>query len=316
MLRLFNDNKPYVLFVLPFLLFGFYAFHFLVETQKIPELIAMGMWGNFKLNPGYIPYWIMAGFLLQLVISISVNFVFNEANFYERNNYLPSLISLLLMVGLQNFFGFSALPLSFLGVLLAVQQLLHLDQNSGAEKHLFNAAFSFSLSVSLFPPLIFGIPFLYLAGLIFRPFLLRDLIIFSLGPVVIFVHLFAFRTYFEVPHFWRNVSSMQESFRGNLTTYLFFGLLTMMVCLIFYTLSLKWNSFSNRARKELQLIMGLLIGLTPFAWLNFTFAVGLMVLPIAMLFTLPFLFKRIQPWSNGVIYGMFVFIVVKFLLKT
>ncbi len=316
MLRLFNDNKPYVLFVLPFLLAGFYAYHFMVEWQGMPQQISMGLWGRIPISAQDLPWWIGIGFIAYLVNAITLNFIFNEANFYERNNYLPSLLSTTFMASLGGYFGFNALHLAFLGLMLCCHQLLKLDQNNRAEQHLFNAAFFYSIAASFFPALIFGIPVIYFLGLIFRPFILREFIIFLLGPLIVSFYVFAYRAYFQYGGFWQDVQLTHRPFDAPPGAYILWALLGFILLLIFYTLSVKWNGYSNRTRKELQLLLGMLIGISACLTVNISFALGLLAFPISMLFTLSFLDKRIQRVSTFLFYGLMVFIVVKFLLKT
>jgi hypothetical protein len=316
MLRLFNDNKPYVLFVLPFLLAGFYTYHFMVEGSGVSHPISMGLWGRLSLSEAVLPWWIGLGFLVHLVLIISLNFIFNEANFYERNYYLPSLLSMTLMVSIQGYFGFNALHLAFLGLLLCCHQMLKLDQNIRAEKYLFNAAFFYSLSVSFFPALIFGIPILYVLSFIFRPFSLREFIVFLLGPLVVFIYVVAYRAYFQYGGFWQDVQMTHRPFDAPPGAYILWALLGFILLLIFYTLSVKWNGYSNRTRKELQLLLGMLIGISACVTVNIPFTIGLLAMPISMIFTLSFLDKRIRSASSLLYYGLLVFIVVKFLLKT
>lgn len=316
MLRFFNDNKPYILFVLPLLLGGFLACQFFLEGQNIPTDIPMGLWGNVALSQALIPYSLALGYVLQLVIAITINFIFNETNCHERNNYLPSLLSITLMAALPNYVAFNSLHMTILGLLFCLQQMLKLDQNNPGGKHLFNAAFFYSISTSFFPVLIFGIPILYVLGLIFRPFILRELSIFLLGPILVSIYVFAFRAYFEVPYFWRDVYSMHERLVGNSSAYFLWTFILSMVLVTIYSLSAKWNSFSNRARKELQLLLGVLLGISLCLWVNIHFALGLLVLPLTMLFTLTFLDKRTKSWSSVISYGLWTFIFVKFLFKT
>lgn len=316
MLRLFNDNKPYVLFVLPFLLAGFYAYHFMVEWQGLPQQISMGLWGRVPLSAQHLPWWVGIGFIAYLVNSITLNFIFNEANFYERNNYLPSLLSTAFMASLHGYFGFNALHFAFLGLMLCCHQLLKLDQNNRAEKHLFNAAFFYSISASFFPALIFGIPVLYFLGLIFRPFILREFIVFLLGPFVVSFYVVAYRAYFQFGGFWQDVKLTQQPFEANASSLILWILWAFILLVTLYTLSVKWNSFSNRARKELQLLLGMLIGILTCLTVNIPFALGLLAIPMSMLFTLSFLDKRIRRVSSFLFYVLLVFIVVKFLLKS
>lgn len=316
MLRLFNDNKPYVLFVLPFLLAGFYAYHFMVEWQGMPQQISMGVWGRIPLSQVNLPWWIGIGFIAYLVNAITLNFIFNEANFYERNNYLPSLLSTTFMASLEGYFGFNALHLAFLGLMLCCHQLLKLDQNNRAEKYMFNAAFFYSIAASFFPALIFGIPVLYFLGLIFRPFILREFIVFLLGFLVVTFYVVAYRVYFQFGGFWQDVKLTQQPFEAHTSSLILWVLWALILVVTLYTLSVKWNSFSNRARKELQLLLGMLFGISACLAVNISFALGLLAFPVSTIFTLSFLDKRIRRVSSFLFYGLLIFIVVKFLLKT
>jgi hypothetical protein len=316
MLRLFNDNKPYVLFVLLFLMAGFYTYYFIVERSGLPHEISMGVWGRISLSEAALPYWIGAGFIIQFFNAVVLNFVFNEAHFYVRSNYLPSLMSTTLVASLQGYFGFHSLHLTLLGLLLCCHQLLKLDRNNRAEKYLFNAAFFYSISVGFFPALIFGIPVLYFLSFIFRPFDLREFIVFLLGPLVVFIYVVAYRAYFQYGGIWQDVQLTHRPFDANISSYILWILLSIILLVSFYALSVKWNSFSNRARKELQLLIGMMIGVSACLYVNIPFTLGLLVLPISMIFTLSFLDKRIRSVSSFLYYGLLVFIVVKFLLKT
>ncbi|MEY4216736.1 MAG: hypothetical protein RLZZ68_1192 [Bacteroidota bacterium] len=321
MLRLFNDNKPYVLFVLPFLLAGFYTYHFMVEGSGLSHPISMGLWGRLSLSEAVLPWWIGLGFLVHLVLIITLNFIFNEANFYERNNYLPSLLSMTLMVSTQGYFGFNALHLAFLGLLLCCHQMLKLDQNIRAEKYLFNAAFFYSLSVSFFPALIFGIPILYVLSFIFRPFSLREfsrIHCFFIRPLGCFHLCSCLSSLFSI----RRVLARCEIYTTALRGKCFF--VSSLDPLVIHSgrnplrIIGKMEQLQQSSEKRTSIAPRnvMLIGISACLAVNIPFTLGLLALPMSMLFTLAFLDKRIRRGSSFLFYGLLVLIIVKILLKT
>jgi hypothetical protein len=126
----------------------------------------------------------------------------------------------------------------------------------------------------------------------------------------------AYRAYFQYGGFWQDVKFTQQPFEANASSLVLWILWSFILVVTLYALSVKWNSFSNRARKELQLLLGMLIGISACLAINIPFTLGLLALPMSMLFTLAFLDKRIRRGPSFLFYGLLVLIIVKILLKT
>jgi len=314
MLRLFNDNKPYVLFILPLILGAYYAQHLLLEKTTTSREISMGLWGSFQLNPQTMVGWLILGFLLQLFAAIAINYVFNEANFHERNNYIPSLLSLTLSAAFMHFYSFNGIFLAMMGVLLAFNQLLQLDQNIAGGKSLFNASFFYCLAASIFPPLLLGLPLIYFLSLIFRPFFLRELGSFMLAILLVGFYLFSFRTYVELPGFWEDFSSFFTPTNLSIHhgSFLVFYLILMLLSIV--ALSYLWNSFTNRSKKEIQLLIGYLFALNISFLFNLSTAAGIAMPILVHIGTFSFLHQKFRRISYVLTYAAIVFIFTKFLL--
>ena len=315
MLRLFNDNKPYVLFILPLILAAYYAQHVFLDKTPTDVEISLGLWGSFHPSSRALVGLLILGFFLQLLAAIVINYVFNQANFHERNNYIPSLLYLTLAAAFVDFYSFNGIFLAMMGVLLAFNQLLQLDQNIAGGKSLFNASFLYCLAASIFPPLLLGLPIIYFMGLIFRPFFLRELGSFLLAILLVGFYIFAFRTYVELPGFWEDfwLFFTPKSFSTHQGIFLVFS--TVLAVLSFWTLGNKWNSYSNRTRKEIQVLIGSLLVLGSTFIFNISTAAAIALPILVLLGTFSFIHRKFRRISYVLTYAAILFIFTKFLLK-
>lgn len=318
MIRFFGDNRPLVLFFLPFVVLGFHVAYHLSVSPSGPLDIDFGWWGNLTIKQGNtnLGYEILSGCWV-LLNAILLNFTFNSSELNEKNTYLPALNFVVLSAISMNFYQFNGLHLASTAIILGLYQVLQLNQNKDGAARIFNAGFFIGIAATVYPPLITLIPFGVLLYLIFRPFLLREFYFYILGCLVPFLYLIS-RSYlfgFSYPTYVFDWNDFIRNFTLNhaINTAI---LISVFVISLFGVVR-KLSTAGNRVKKEIQLINTLGIGI--FSALFFciflaepSIKIEYFIIPLSVLFTFPLLSKRLTFASSLLFYIFLLFGLLKF----
>jgi len=320
MIRLFNDNKPYVLFLLPFLSIFLFLLYYLNAFEPIPEVIDFGLWGKVKFTSNAKITWLLFGIIANLSLSILLNYIFNHSSLIERNDYSSSLLFTLFLAISPSSFYFNGLHMGIIGLLLSIYQFLQLEYNTEGTHKIFNGFFFYGFSVTIFPSLIFGAPFLVMLIQIFRIITLKELLGVMLALLIPLYFVFAYRYYFDFDFPFQHgqtIEVFQWFSTSNLPT------LILLILILISTLNsmLKlWQNFSNRSKKEIQFLIGFFVillieGGLHFIFNAFSFHEILLIVPASFLFNLSFIGKKNKFFPTLLFYCLLGFIVTKFIFK-
>jgi len=320
MLRLFNDNKPYVLLLLPFIAGVPFVIYYTYSKELFPSTVNFGLWGTLSISKEVRIWFLLFGYLAQLGGGIALNYLFNQSNLHERNNYMPSLLFCAFMSLSPLGMVFNGVQIAIISTIMTIHQLLHLAQNQSGLKMIFNASFVFGFSATLCTSFYAIIPLLFFIILTFRPFLLREFSTYILGMLLPSYFVFAYRNYYGFPYPWHEIQApLIRDWASLGNVYLI--VLTLLVSFAFiFALLKKWSGFINRTRKEIQFISWFLFfiaisGVLHLVLPSFYFHFLLFLVPICILFTFCFIGKGKAFIPSILFYGIWIFVMTKFIFK-
>jgi hypothetical protein len=179
MIRFFLGNSIIALFFLPLIILVFQILNNQFPYHEIEKEINYGFW-NGLFNLPIIASQVIAS-LLILVNSIVLNFTYNNYNFQDKNSYIVSLIYVVLMSFYYSFYRFDGILMSHTFLILCLAQFYQLNQNKDGKQAVFNGAFLLGCAATFHPPLLVFFPVYIIMYLLLRPFILRELFIFTTG---------------------------------------------------------------------------------------------------------------------------------------
>ena len=316
MVKLFLGNRSFALIFLPFIVLLFSVFNSLFGQQKNVEIVFFGFFGDLS-GLSNLFFQILAPIII-LINSIIINNLFNRNEFMENNNFLVSLLYVVVMSFLPSFYFLDNVLLAQTGLMLMLSQLFKLSQNKDGRKHTFNAFFFFGLVCSIYPKVFFGLPFVFLVVRIFRPFFLREFFLAFTGFFLPFLYsslyFFVFNTSKLYSFFF--VSDLSEK------SYIDILLLTFLFLFFFIGTSkiLKKVRSSNIRLKKLFralylfLLFSFLFWVIEFFVFKSASGLGLVILPL--MFVMPYAFGERKAGIGVVIvyYSLFFLALGKFFI--
>jgi hypothetical protein len=178
-LPLFQGNRAGVLLLLP-VLCGVYVFLNIRTGYYQPETSChLGLWGDVAFSFSFTP--IILSTCLICFNAFSINWIYNQNEFFERNTYTSSLLYVVLMSFYHSFYGLDGLLISHTFVIGMLYQLFKLRQNEDGRKAAFNAAFCAGVAASFHPSLVAILPFVWIMVWALRPFNFREFILVLTG---------------------------------------------------------------------------------------------------------------------------------------
>ena len=195
-LTIFAGNRSVVLLFLPIIV-GIYAALNWFFPHHLPEGNAQfGFWGELISEKSIISQ-ILAPTAV-LMGGVLLNAAFNSHAFFERNNYLPSLLYVLFMSFFHGFYFLNGMSIAALFIILCLRQLYGLEQNTDGRKRVFNAAFLLGVSATVYPMTLVAIPFLFWLMWVIRPFLLRESALALIGFLLPLVYAGIYSNFYQL----------------------------------------------------------------------------------------------------------------------
>ncbi|MGB0914459.1 MAG: hypothetical protein ACPGVI_00235 [Crocinitomicaceae bacterium] len=316
MVKLFFGNRSFALLFLPVIIGLFGVLNFFFHHHNGEEQVVLGFWGNLE-NQSYWPYQFGA-FALIFLNAIMINNIFNRNDFMEKNNYLASLLYVVLMSFFHSFYFISGASLAQTLLILVFVQLFKLSQNEDGRRAVFNASILFGLAASLYPVLLIGTPFLFWMIWVMRPFILRESLLAFTGFVVPLVYAGVYGTFAGV----KVVREEFSSSAGEWHYYDFVVLSFLVSLLIISSISevvSKIGTSSIRSKKLFRMILLLIafsMGIAIIEFLAFDKLEGLGLLAFPLMFIIPYAFgvKTPRPFAVITYYLIFFFAVGKFFI--
>ncbi|TSJ45410.1 hypothetical protein [Fluviicola chungangensis] len=181
-LRPFLSNRPLVLVLLIPIVVGFQLLNGYFHFHALLDVVDLGLWGKTTL----LDTWWTSIIASVIVIAnaIQINFLFNQHEFLDRNNYGPSLFYVVLMSFSHSFYQVDAVLICHLFLLQAVRLLFQLKTHESNLTTSFNSAFFIGLSASFLPPsAALIIPFWFSAWAL-HPFSFRQWLLMIIGFLI------------------------------------------------------------------------------------------------------------------------------------
>ena len=95
MVKLFLGNRTAVLFLIPFVMMGYFLLDQLTNYYPHNAETNIGMWGfSIPLSESILE---VTGAVLIVLNALAINAIYNANEFFERNSYMPSLLYVVMM---------------------------------------------------------------------------------------------------------------------------------------------------------------------------------------------------------------------------
>lgn len=191
-IRFFKSNNASALLFLPLIAIVIWVFGFIhpiilpvKHSMPLYELIA-GIFVN-------IP-WLSTLIGLSLVIgeAFLLNFIVNENEVLEKQNYLPTLFYIVFMSNNDAMLTLHPLLFGNLFVLLALHKLLSSYRKDNAFSQAFDAGLLISIATLFYFPFVVFLPLLGVGLIIMRPFNWREWLISFFGAAIPYLFVITF----------------------------------------------------------------------------------------------------------------------------
>jgi hypothetical protein len=315
--KLFLGNRAIVLFILP-LLVGFYiVLNVFTGYYSFSEPTSFGIWG-LRGNAHPVMAQLFSGVLI-LVNALGINAIFNRNQFLERNNYMPSLLYVVLMSFYHSFYRIDGLLISHSFIVLMIYHLYFLRRNKDGRKYTFNAAFFGGLAVTFHPSLIPLLPFVLFMVWAIRPFVFREtvLVIIGFGMPLLYGAIYQFMI--EKPLDFQLMKLATRYEQEQLDLLVTLGILSVLFVLSLLSIRVRMRTSSIRLKKLVRVLWWLvllffLLGIFNLLVFEQIEQFSLLMIPLAFFMTFAFMHKTLNRAAIGLFYVTFGYSIVKFFL--
>ena len=323
LIGIFKSNKPVVLIALPFVALAMWVFAFISPVPLVAEN-TMPFYSLFARWLGEIG--IVANFLailLLVVQSIMLNDTVTKSQILNRNNYLPSLLYLVLMSSCPSLLTLHPVLFANFFLIIAVGRILTIFRQENIFSHVFDTGFLIGIASLFYFPAILLFPFVWISLTILRPFVWREWVIPLMGLVVpyLFVGVYYF-WYDELDSFWyESIVAPIIDRTYNLVIsesfYFLIGISLIILFLSFKKLSEGLSINTIRARKWLTVLAWFFVFSLISALIAPSFSINyfaLIAIPLSVYTTSYFLSSRSRLWPEVIfilLLGSIVFVQVK-----
>ena len=195
-IRFFKSNNASALLFLPLIAVVIWVFGF-IHPIILPVKHSMPL---YELMAGIfvsIP-WLstLIGLILVIGEAFLLNFIVNENEVLEKQNYLPALFYIVFMSNNDAMLTLHPLLFGNLFILFALHKLLSSYRKDNAFSQAFDAGFLISIATLFYFPFVVFLPLLGVGLIIMRPFNWREWIISFLGASIPYLFVITF-------YFWK-----------------------------------------------------------------------------------------------------------------
>lgn len=196
-IRFFKSNNASALLFLPLIAIVIWVYGFI--HPAIPAIKhAMPL---YELMAGILTNlpWLstLTGLILVIGEAFLLNFIVNENEVLEKQNYLPALFYIVFMSNNDAMLTLHPLLFGNLFVLFALHKLLSSYRKDNAFSQAFDAGFLISIATLFYLPFVFFLPLLGVGLIIIRPFNWREWIISFFGAAIPYLFVITF-------YFWND----------------------------------------------------------------------------------------------------------------
>lgn len=317
MLRLFASNQTLSVVFFPMLL--------ILNMVVNANVGLFDGWKSFQTNLWGIPFgtfdYHISNVILVIFLSltaITINFTFNQHEFYERNTSLPGFIYVLLVM----FFPYSVIlngdVFAQLFLALAVNQFLNIKQNEDARFFVFNSAFLLGIAATFNPIYAGFLPLLWFGLSSVRPFVLREHVLILVAFAFPVVWLFVINI--EILDVIFKEMEITEIMLGNF----YLSTITHFVVLVLFLIALRFlmvrfTKSSIRFKRLIRMILIFLIFPIVFGVImyyskssDYVFSIGIIFLPFILVYTYVDIKNKLIP--NLLFYSLIIVHALKFII--
>lgn len=316
MLKFLLKDQLLILVLLPLLVLAYLLINQQTQYFEVKSVLNFGLWGSFTLKSIEHYFTYISG-LLVLINAYLLNNIFNKNGFYEKNSYIIAVLYVILLSYYHTFYVIDGLLLSQSFIILALFQLFKLDYSTDARRIAFNVGFLIGIGVTLFPPLLVILPFLWFMITRIRPFIFRELFLTIIGVGVPLIYAVSYNyIYFRKVEF--QIIKSTESYTQK--EFIFLGSLILFSILVLssiFGIQAKSRKSSIRFRKNIAMLVTLLvlgIALGTVDWVVFKQYEWFCFIVIAIVLFLPFSYynSRFKFVSYLLFYVTLLFSILKF----
>jgi hypothetical protein len=318
MLRLFLDNRVWVLLLLPAILALYLISYFLGYQapfgQENPATQILPYFANLSMAH------LLAHFLMLLLNAVALNWVFNGREFLEKNTFIVSLNYLILASFFHIWGQASWLFVAHLWCILGLGLFFGVKPQQNSKKAAFNAGFAFGLSVLFEPEFVVLLPLLLLMFLVLRGYFWRELLLIIIGFLLPISGIYSY--------YYLSGESIQINFFTDFAYYnatwqdlTFIGLLSLVFIFSLLGLRARLHKASLKLKKQTQILTAFTffvfaIGVAAFFLSGQIGLLSLTILPFSFYFSYALLSSSLGISSHLFFYILFVFSLLKFILFT
>ena len=318
MLRLFLDNRVWVLLLLPAILALYLISYFLGYQAPF---------GQEHLATQLLPYFanlsmahVLAHFLMLLLNAVALNWVFNGREFLEKNTFIVSLNYLIFASFFHIWGQASWLFVAHLCCIIGLGLFFGVKPQQNSKKAAFNASFAFGLSVLFEPEFVVLLPLLLLMFLLLRGYFWRELLLIIIGFVIPISGIYSYY-YLSGESIQINFFPKLAYYNANWQDFTFIGLLSLVFIFSLLGLRARLHKASLKLKKQTQILTAFTffvfaIGVAAFFFSGQIGLLSLTILPFSFYFSYALLSSSLGISSHLFFYILFVFSLLKFILFT
>ena len=317
MLKAFHSNRTFVLILIPIIVSCFFLLNYFTSYHIVEKEISFGLWGKWNANGfSYLSFFAP---ILVVAEAIFLNNLFNRNDFIDKNNYLPSLLYVVVLSFFHTFYFIDGSGMGLFFVIISLSHLFLLDQKIDGRKTVFNTAFYFGIACTFYPVLFLGVPLLFMMIWVNRPFILRESLLTVTGILVPLLYASLYRFFFDISINLSDLnSSSYEVFSIDMWVLIITTFCLFMIGLKPLLQALQTGSIRiKKIAKMLLILTLLLIALFLLDVLTYRKVQSLSFLSVPLILALPYAFgeKNLRLSSSILFYILFTYSVSKFFVS-
>ncbi|AEA43825.1 hypothetical protein [Fluviicola taffensis] len=316
-LRPFLGNRPLVLLLLIPLVIGFQLLNAHFKFHALIDIVDLGLWGKTTV----LSHWwtsIVAS-VIVLANALQLNFLFNQHEFLDKNNYGPSLFYVVLMSFSHSFYQVDSVLICHVLLLQAVRLLFRLKSSETNLQSSFNSVLFIGLSASFLPPsAALIVPFWFSAWAL-HPFSFRQWLLMIIGFLIPVGNGLA---YWWISGHSFSTRILRHSSMIKYEDVFFYGTTATIVILFLLSiigiqirLRVSNIRFKKLNRSLVWILIGtLLLGVAEIIFYQQSEWISLLFIPLAFFFTFAFIHRIWQRVASIFFYVTLILAVAKFFL--
>lgn len=316
MIRFFVSNRVAATFLLPFIILAFHLLNNHFEYHEVSNEINFGFWSGLFHFSSLVSQ--LLGGIFIILNALTLNYLYNNYDFQDKNTYIISLIYVVLMSFYYSFYRLDGILFSHLFFILSLTKYFKLKQNNEGRETIFNCALFLGIASTFQPPLLLFFPIYVVMYLIIRPFSLREFLLFTAGflaPLLIatiYLKLSMGKLNFDLI-----ISNAGNQIHQDFIVVLCFILILLVLSIL--GIRARILKSSNRLKKQIQIMWfmcAIAIGMGSIDLFIFkqNERFSLIVLPLAILLSYSFLSKRFELTATITFYLTIAYAVIKFFI--